>query len=117
MPYITQEFHGRWHERIVLGELELGGENAAFEGSVLWSFDQCLPDVHVVFADGTSGDAIRWVVGEVFVFLEEAFACYGGHGELLAHDQKWEMMKVCGRWSQTSIVLLQWVRDVFADVV
>lgn len=73
MPDVAKELHGRRHERIVLGEFELGGKDAAFVGSALGSFNQRLPHEEVVFFDGACGDAIWWVLSEVFVFLEQAF--------------------------------------------
>lgn len=79
MPDIAQKTHGGRHERVVLGELELGGKDAAFVGSVLGPLDQGFPDEEVVFVDRAGGDALRRVLREVFVFLEEAFRRYGRH--------------------------------------
>ena len=76
MPQIGQKPHGRRHQGIILWEFELGGKDAAFVGSALWSFDQRFPDEEVVFGDGAGGDAVWGVLGEVFVFLEEALARY-----------------------------------------
>lgn len=64
MPHVCQELHLGWRERVVLGELEFGGEYAAFERCAFWPLDQCFPEEHVVFADGAGGDAFGWVGGE-----------------------------------------------------
>lgn len=76
MPDSAEKLHRRRHKRVVFRKLELGRENAAFERGAIRSFDQRFPDEHVVFVDGARGDAIGWVVGEVFVLLEETFAGY-----------------------------------------
>lgn len=39
VPDIAQKAHRGRHERVVLGELELGGKDAAFVGSVLRALD------------------------------------------------------------------------------
>lgn len=71
MPHIRQELHRRRSERIVLGELELGGEDAPLKGRVLGALDQTLPVEEVVLGDGAGGDAVGGVVGEGAVLLEE----------------------------------------------
>jgi hypothetical protein len=71
MPDVGEEAHRWWCERIVLRELELGGEHAALEGSALRTLNQTLPVEEVIFGDGTSSDAIWWVIGEGAVFLKE----------------------------------------------
>lgn len=58
MPHLTREAHARGRERIVAGELQLGGEDAAFEGGAFGSLDQGFPDEEVVFGDGACGYAV-----------------------------------------------------------
>lgn len=77
MPHVADKFHRGWGERVVLGELELGGEEAAFKGRLFGALDERFPDEHVVFGDGAGGDALGRVVGEVLVLLEEALGCDG----------------------------------------
>lgn len=81
MPDFGEELHGRRRERVVLGELELGGEDAALKGGALGTLDEAFPEEEVVFGDGAGGDAFGGVVGEGAVFLEET-AVGGGlsHG-------------------------------------
>ena len=79
MPHTAQEAHRRRHERVVFGELQLRGEDAAFIWSPLGTENHGFPDEEVVFVDGAGGDAIRRVGGEVFVLLEEALGSDGVH--------------------------------------
>ena len=72
MPDLAEELHCRRGERVVLGEAQLGGEDAALKGRALGALDQGLPAQEVVFGDGAGGDALGWVVGEGAVLLEEA---------------------------------------------
>jgi len=76
MPQLARKPHTRRRERIVLWKLQLGREDAAFEGCAFGPLDQRFPDEHVVFVDWACGYSFRGVVGEVFVFLEEAFGGY-----------------------------------------
>ena len=78
MPHLPQKLHRRWRERVIFGEAQLGGEDAAFVGCAVGALDQGFPEEEVVFGDGTGGDAVRGVGGEVLVFGEEAFGCDGG---------------------------------------
>lgn len=81
MPDIAQELHARRVERVVLGELELSGEDAAFERSAVGTLDQGFPEEDVVFGDGAGGDAVGRGGGEGAVFVEEAARGEGGcHG-------------------------------------
>lgn len=81
MPHVSEKLHTRRRERVVLGELEFGGEHAAFEGSAFRSLDQTFPVEEVVFGNGAGGDAIGRVVGQGSVFLEETPLGGGcGHG-------------------------------------
>lgn len=75
MPDLPQELHGGRRERVVLGELELGREDAAFERRALRSLDQGLPVQQVVLADGAGGDAVGRVVGEGAVLLQKPSVC------------------------------------------
>ncbi len=43
MPDLADEFHGRWRERIIFRELELGGEYTALEWRSLRPLDQRFP--------------------------------------------------------------------------
>lgn len=80
MPYPpAHKLHSRRTQRIVLGELELGGENATLERGTLWALDEGLPLEHVILGDGAGGDAVGGVGGEVFVLVEEPFLRDGGH--------------------------------------
>jgi len=72
VPNVALELHSRRHERVVLWEFELGGEDAAFVRSSFRALDHGFPEEEVVFVDGTGGDALWRVGGEVFVLLEEA---------------------------------------------
>lgn len=49
MPHIGEKLHRRRCQRIVLGELELGGENAAFKGGFFGALDEAFPVQQVVF--------------------------------------------------------------------
>lgn len=69
---VDEELHGGRGERVVLGELELGGEDAALEGCALRSLDEALPVEEIVLGDGAGGDTLGRVVGEGAVLLEEA---------------------------------------------
>lgn len=81
MPHVGEELHGRRSKGIVLGELELGGEDTALEGGALGALDEALPVQEVVLGDGAGGDALGGVVGEGAVLLEEAPVGGGlGHG-------------------------------------
>ena len=80
MPHLPQKPHRRWIQRVILRELEFGGENATFEGCAVWALDQSFPEEDVVFGDGAGGDAVGGGGGEEFVFVEEAAGCdCGGH--------------------------------------
>jgi len=72
MPDLAQELHLRRVQRIVSGKLELGREDAAFEGRAFGSLDQRFPEEEVVFVDGAGGDAVWWGGHEGFVLGEEA---------------------------------------------
>ena len=71
MPDLAEELHGRRGEGVVLGEAQLGGEDAAFERGAFGTLDQRFPVQEVVFRDGAGGDAFWRVVGQGAVFLEE----------------------------------------------
>lgn len=73
MPHLTRKPHRRRGQRIIFRKLQLCWEYASFKWRALWSLYQCFPDEEVVFADWAGVDAVGGVVGEVFVFLEEAF--------------------------------------------
>ena len=86
MPHLPQKPHARRIQRIVLGEFQLGGEDAAFEGGAVGALDQGFPEEDVVFGDGAGGDAVGWGGGQGFVFVEETpggdGGCHlGGEGE------------------------------------
>lgn len=81
VPDVAGKLHGRRHERVVLWELELGGKDAVFVGRAFGAGDQGFPHKQVVFFDGAGGDALGWILGQVFVFLEQSLGCdRGGHG-------------------------------------
>lgn len=81
MPNVDEELHGWRRERVVLGEPQLGGEDAALKGRVLGTLDQTLPVEEVVLGAGAGGDAFGRVVGEGAVLLQETAVGGGlGHG-------------------------------------
>lgn len=81
VPHVGEELHGRRRERVVLGEFQLGGEDAAFKGRALGALDEAFPVEEVVLGDGAGGDALGGAVCEGAVFLEEAPVGGGlGHG-------------------------------------
>lgn len=63
MPDIHQELHTRRCKRIILRELELSGEDTAFEGRVLRTLNEAFPVEEVVFGDGAGGYAVGGVIG------------------------------------------------------
>lgn len=87
VPDVGEELHRRRRQRVVLGELELGGEDAALERRALGALDEAFPVQEVVLGDGAGRDALGRVVGERAVLLEEA--AVGGR---LGHDgtTSWE---------------------------
>lgn len=72
MEDVGEKLHRWGRQRIVLGELELRGEDAALKGGSFGALDEALPVQEVVFRDGAGGDALGGVVCEGAVFLEEA---------------------------------------------
>lgn len=70
MPDLPQKLHLGRTERVVLGEVEFGGKDAALERGVFRSLDQGFPGEDIVFGDGAGGDAVRWGGGEEPVFVE-----------------------------------------------
>ena len=82
MPDVDEELHGGRGEWVVLWELELGGEHAAFEGRVLGPLNEAFPVEDVVLGDGAGCDAFGRVVGQGAILLQQA-AVGGGlsHGE------------------------------------
>jgi hypothetical protein len=71
MPNFAQELHLRRVQRIVFGELELCGKDAALEGSAIWPLDQGFPDEQVILVDWACSDAVRRVGQEGLVLLEQ----------------------------------------------
>lgn len=71
MPDVGEELHRRRGQRVVLGELELGGEDAALKRRALGALDQAFPVQQVVFRDRAGGDALGRVVGQGAVLLEQ----------------------------------------------
>lgn len=82
MPDIAQELHARRVQRVILGELELGGEEAAFERGAVGALDQGFPKEDIVLGDGPGGDAVRGRGGQGAVFVEEAAGGEGGSHDL-----------------------------------
>lgn len=80
MEDLAQELHGRGGERVVLGELELGREDAALERGPLGPLDEGFPLQQVVFGDRAGSDAIGWVVGQRAILLQEPSVCGRRHG-------------------------------------
>lgn len=79
MPDLPQELHGRRRQRVVLGEAQLGREDAALERRALGALDQRLPVQQVVLRHGTRRDALGRVVSQRPVFLQQP-AVGGGLG-------------------------------------
>ena len=80
MPYpATHELHRRRTKRVILGKLEFGSEDPALERGALGALDQGFPVKHVIFGHRASSDAVRGVLREVLVLVEEAFLGDGGH--------------------------------------
>ena len=75
MPHVCNELHAWRSERVVLGKLELSGENTSLEGGSLGPLDKAFPVEKVVFRHRAGGDTFRRVVGESSVLLEEATMC------------------------------------------
>ena len=79
VPHATSnELHSRRAQGVVSRELQLRCENAALEGGFLGALDQGFPMEHVILGDGACSDTLRWVGGEVFVFVEKALLGDGG---------------------------------------
>ena len=79
VPHATSDkFHRRRAQGVVSWELQLCCENAALEGGFFWALNQGFPIEHVIFGDGTGGDTLWWVGGEVLVFVEKALLSDGG---------------------------------------
>lgn len=97
VPHVGEELHGRRRERVVLGEFQLGGEDAAFKGRALGALDEAFPVEEVVLGDGAGGDALGGAVCESAVFLEEAPVGGGlGHGAGGETGVWWLGRRVCG---------------------
>ena len=73
MPDLAEELHLGRVERVVFGELELGGEDTAFKGRAFGPLDQRLPREEIVFVHRTRSDAVGRRGEEGFVFGKEAF--------------------------------------------
>lgn len=80
MPTLAQKPH-RWRrEWVIARKFKLRGEDATFVGCAFRTLDQGFPEEEIVFGDGAGGNAVGWVLGEGFVFVEEAAGgeCGGG---------------------------------------
>lgn len=75
MPHLPQEPHRGRVQRVVLGELQLGREDAALKGRAVGPLDQGFPEEDVVFGDGAGGDAVGRGGRQELVFVEEAAGC------------------------------------------
>lgn len=81
MPHLPDEPHRGRVQRVIPGELELGGEDAAFERGAVGPLDERLPEEDVVLGDGPRGDAVGRGRGQELVLVEEAAGGDGGcHG-------------------------------------
>ena len=81
MPDFAHETHLWRRQRIVLRELELCVEHAAFKRRALGPLNQRFPQKHVIFGDGPCGDALGRVCHKPPVLFEQPFAGRGGHQE------------------------------------
>jgi hypothetical protein len=98
VPHVGEELH-RWRgKRVVLGELELCGKDAALERCALGTLDQTLPVKEVILGDGAGGDAFGRVVGERAILLEKAAVGGGRHdaGVTSSGRDRGLLMKVGG---------------------
>ena len=120
MPHLAQELHRGRGQGVVLGEAQLGGEDAALEGRALGALDQRLPVEQVVLGDGARRDALGRVVGQRAVLLEEA-AVGGGlrHGGGRESETAGTGVEVaCGRWWEVGrCKLLSFRRSCFIGTV
>ena len=95
MPHLAQKPHTGRIQRIVLGELELGGEDAALKGGAVGALDEGFPEEDVVFGDGAGGDAVRGGRGEELVFVEEPAGgdcgCHGWGGGCMGEGGRGEV--------------------------
>jgi len=91
---LAEEGHLGWRERVVLGELELGGEDAAFKRGPFRALDEGLPLEEVVFGDRAGGDAVWWIVGQGAVFREQP-AVGGGLGHVGLWDWSLSLLLGC----------------------
>ena len=92
MPHLAHKPHRGRIERVVLRELEFGGEDAAFEGGAVGPLDEGLPEEDVVFGDGARGDAVGRGGGEELVLVEEAAG-----GDCGCHGLGWVWFGFWGR--------------------
>ncbi len=92
MPDVAQELHAGRVEWVVLGELELGWEDATFEGSAVRPLDQGFPEEDIIFGNWSGSDPVGGGGGKGAVFVEKAAGREGGcHG-------RWCRKAVHGDW-------------------
>jgi hypothetical protein len=72
VPHAVQEAHLGRLQRVVLGEAQLGLEDAALEGRALGPLKERDPDEEVVLVARTGDDALGRVGGERLVLVHEA---------------------------------------------
>jgi hypothetical protein len=84
MPHAVHEAHLRRLERVVLGEAQLGLEDAAFEGGALRPLEEGDPDEQVVLVARAGDDALRRVRRERLVLVHEP--AEGGRAVGARHD-------------------------------
>lgn len=99
MPYATSDkLHRRRAQGVVPWELQFRCEDAALEGGFFRALDQGFPIKHVIFGDGTCGDTLWWVGGEVLVFVEKALLSDGGRHFRCLIDSKAKCVLEILRW-------------------
>jgi hypothetical protein len=80
MPDLDQKLHLRRTERVVLWELQLGGEDATLVGGIFGTIDHHFPNEHASFIYGPRVYALDWVLAEENEFVGKPLSGYGcGH--------------------------------------
>lgn len=105
MPHSTaNKLHRWWAERVVFREFELSCEYSTLKRGASRALDQGFPVEHVIFRHWARSDALRWVGGEVLVFVEQAllgdrgshFMEFGGESPRVEFLRDWALLKEVG---------------------
>ncbi len=79
MPHVALKLHRRRRQRVVLGEGERGGEDAALERRVSGALQQALPREQVVLVARACHDAVGALLGQVAVLGQQPLVRRGCH--------------------------------------